>query len=113
MDMSIYKLQHSHANSGRSSSLLRKGDSLRWTAYSNECLHVIETQKEFASDVLLVQLVKLRLISERVIDTPWSGVMNQEDHFIRPPAMVYLKSFEAQLHDFKSNIPSEFADNSE
>jgi len=104
-------LQLFQANIGRSS-YLRRGETLRWTAYSDECLRVIEKQKEFASDVLLVQLVKLRLISERVIDAPWSGDKAEVDHFMRPPAMFYLKSLEAQLHDFKSNIPSELTDNS-
>jgi hypothetical protein len=31
---------------------------------------------------------------------------------MRVPAMVYLKSLEAQLQDFKANIPSELSDNS-
>ena len=72
---------------------------------------MIETQKEFASDVLLVQLVKLRLISEKVVDAPWSGAMVESNSFIRIPAMVYLKSLETQLHDFKSHIPRELVDN--
>jgi hypothetical protein len=100
------------ANGGRSSSFLRKGDTLRWTTYSNECLRVLETQKEFASDLLLVQLVQLRLISERVTDAPWSVAVTQVGHSIRPPTMFYLKSLQAQLHDFKSIIPQELSDNS-
>jgi hypothetical protein len=105
-------LQLFYVDSGRSSSFLRKGETLRWTAYSNECLRVLETQKEFPSDVLLVQLVKLRLISEKMIDAPWSGAMIQADHSTTPPAMFYLKSLEAQIQDFKSNIPTEVAGNS-
>ncbi|KAE9370271.1 hypothetical protein N431DRAFT_559479 [Stipitochalara longipes BDJ] len=97
--------------SSLSSSHLRKGDALRWTAYSNECLRVIETQKEADSDVLLVQLVKLRLILEKVTDAPWSGAVTQGDQSARPPAMFYLKSLESQIRDFKSKIPSELADN--
>jgi hypothetical protein len=68
---------------------------------------VIETEKEVASDMLLVQLVKLRLISERV--TEWSVA---QDNVLRPPAMFYVKSLQVQLNDFKSNIPTEFANNS-
>jgi hypothetical protein len=105
-------LQLFQANIGRSSSFLRKGDTLRWTAYSDECLRLIETQKEFASDALLVQLVKVRLISEKARDASWSSALAEVDHFMRPPAMFYVKSLEAQIHDFKSNIPSELTDNS-
>ena len=54
---------------------------------------------------------KLRLISERVNDLPWSSSV-AEDTAMRAPAMVYLKSLEAQLQDFKANIPSELSDNS-
>lgn len=96
----------------RSTAYLRKGDTLRWTAYSNECLRVIETQQEFASDALLVQLVKLRLISEKVIDAHWLGSVTDVDNSIRPPDIFYLKSLESQLYNFKSSIPSELANNS-
>lgn len=106
-------LQSSPANSRRSSSFLQKGDTLRWTAYSNECLRVIETQKEFASDVLLAHLVKLRLISERVIDTPWTGAIMEGDRGMILPVVFYLKSLESQLRDFKSTISSTLADNGE
>ncbi|KAK9489677.1 hypothetical protein V1508DRAFT_406919 [Lipomyces doorenjongii] len=51
----------------------RKGETLRWTAYFDECLRVLEEQKEFASDAVL--------------------------------------SLQAQLHDFKFNIPSELTNN--
>ena len=44
----------SQANICRSCSTLRKGSTLPWTAYSNQCLQVIEAEKEFESDVLLV-----------------------------------------------------------
>jgi len=95
----------------RSCSTLRKGSTLPWTAYSNECLQVIEAEKEFESDTLLVQLVKLRLISERVNEMPWLSPV-AENTPMRAPAPIYLKSLEAQLQDFKSNIPSELSDNS-
>jgi hypothetical protein len=99
-------------NEGRSSAISRKGDTLRWTVYSNECLSVIETQNEVPSDILLVQQVKLRLISERVTNAPWSSAMIQVDDSTNPPAMFYLRSLETQLHAFKSSIPGELADNS-
>jgi hypothetical protein len=99
-------------NKGSSFAISRKGDTLRWTAYSNECLRIIEMQNELASDFLLVQQVKLRLISERVTDAPWSGTIIRRDDSTNPPAMFYLRSLETLLYSFKSSIPSGFADNS-
>ncbi|KAH8801793.1 hypothetical protein F5884DRAFT_847663 [Xylogone sp. PMI_703] len=90
-----------------SGSLLRKGDTLRWTKYSNECLHVLETEKEFESDIFLVQLIKLHLISERVADAPWSNTAIQEACYMKPPASFYLRSLESQLQNFRSSIPDE------
>ena len=97
---------------GRSSAIMRKGDTLRWTTYSNECLRVMETQNELVSDILLVQQLKLRLISERVTGAPWSSAMMQVDDSTNPPAMFFIRSLESQLHAFKSDIPHELADNS-
>ena len=72
----------------------------------------METQNEVASDILLVQQVKLCLISERVTDAPWSSAMIQVDDSRDLPAMFYLRSLETQLNAFKSSIPDELADNS-
>ena len=72
---------------------------------------MLEEQKEVASDGLLVQLVRLRLIAGKAIDLPWSGAA-EGDHFTRLSAMLYLKSLQAELQSFKSSIPSELASNS-
>lgn len=96
----------------RSFTLSRKGNTLRWSLHSNECLRILETQSEVASDILLVQQVKMRLISERVMRAPWSRTVAQIDDSINPPAMFYLRSLETQLHAFKSSIPEELANNS-
>jgi hypothetical protein len=101
----------SPANFHRPCSILRKGSSLRWTSYSNECLQVLETQKEFESDALLVQLVKLRLIFERVNELHWSSSSNENNIPMKAPAEFYLRSLETSLQDLKSKIPRELLNN--
>lgn len=96
---------------GSTYSFLRKGEALRWTSYSEECLRVLETQKEIPSDALLVQLVKLRLVSEKIDDAPWKCAISESFKDTRPPEMFYLHSLETQLQDFKRNIPSQLSDN--
>jgi hypothetical protein len=64
----------------------------------------METQKEFESDALLVQLVKLRLISERVNDLPWSSDVADIDTTMKAPAMFYLKSLEIKCSSRISNL---------
>jgi hypothetical protein len=78
---------------------------MRATPYLYECLRIVEAEKEFESDTLLVQLVKLHQISERVTDVSWSSTT------IKAPAMVYLRSLESQLQDFKTNVPNDLASN--
>lgn len=106
----------SYAYAGRSCFTLRKGNTLPWTAYSTECLDILEKENEFESDALLVQLVKLRRISERVKDLPWSSLAWSSlaagvDGIMTAPVSFYLKSLESQLQDLKNNIPKSVLDN--
>lgn len=101
---------HECANSDRPS-FARKGETLRWTAYYNESLVVLEGAKEFPSDLLLVRLVQSRLIIEKVNEVSWGSPIEGE-YLTRPSAMAYLGSLQAQLRALKVMIPVELADNS-
>ncbi|RAK95160.1 Zn(II)2Cys6 transcription factor [Aspergillus ibericus CBS 121593] len=90
------------------SNLSRNGEPLQWTPYFDECLRVVEERNESANDALLVQLVKLRLITAKAMDP---GTNPTDAHFMRPSASFYLQSLQRQVHDFRSRIPSELADN--
>lgn len=102
----------SESNIRRTCTTLRKGSALRWTAYMNECLRILEIENELESDAVLVQLVKVRLLTGRVIELPWLSHVAETDTFPRVPAMFYLNSLEAQLQDFKSKVPSNLSNNS-
>lgn len=68
---------------------------------------MLEHEKEFDSDALLVQLVKLRLLSTRINDGFGAEGM------VTAPVSFYLKSFEGQLQNLKDNIPPELSNNGE
>lgn len=89
----------------------QKQDSLRWTTYFAECLRVIEVTGEYKSDILLAQIVKSRLVFEKVMLAPWHNPIPDADNVLRPPAILYLNTLERQMQDFKSNIPVELQDN--
>jgi len=93
-------------------SCFKKGNSLPWTAYSEECLHTIETQRLLTSDALLVQLVKLRLLAVKVAEAPWALNLTDVEAHQRPPAHFYMKSLESQLLELKANFPSSVSENS-
>lgn len=90
---------------------MRKGNTLRWTEHADNCLQDLEKSPECSSDIFLVQLVKLRMITEKAYDAPWSRT-GDKNPSLRPPAAYYLNALENQVHQFKSNIPSDLVDNS-
>ncbi|KAJ5591583.1 uncharacterized protein N7459_001952 [Penicillium hispanicum] len=47
------------------SSFLQRIDALRWTPHLEECLQVLDQEKECLGDQILVQLVRLQLIAEK------------------------------------------------
>jgi hypothetical protein len=89
----------------------QKQDSLRWTSYFAECLRVIEVTKDYESDIVLTQIVKSRLVCEKVMLAPWHNPIPDSENVPRPPAIFYLNARERQMQDFKSNIPVELGDN--
>ncbi|OJZ81892.1 hypothetical protein ASPFODRAFT_171733 [Aspergillus luchuensis CBS 106.47] len=91
------------------SNVSRNGEPLQWTPSFDDCLRVFEEQKESTNDTLLVQLVKLRLITGKVMDAPVTGP--GDTHFLRPSAPIYLQSFQKQIRGFRSQIPPELTDN--
>jgi hypothetical protein len=99
------------ANYIRCSINLKKGNTLRWTSFSNECVRILETEQEFESDVLLILLVRLRLIAEKLSDLQWSTPETTSHASV--PAMFTLRSLESQLQDVKSKIPDTLLNNRE
>jgi hypothetical protein len=75
-----------------------------WTTYLTECLHVLETVKEFESDAVLVQLVKLRQVYERVNDMAISSAVADDRAPTTTPIVFYLTSLESQLQSISSKI---------
>ncbi|OKL64224.1 hypothetical protein UA08_01025 [Talaromyces atroroseus] len=89
------------------SSSLRKGQSLRWTSYFDDCLRVLQDTKENESDETLVQIVKLRQVSDKVVDYSRLGEGPSEGI----PATFYVKSLRSELHESVTSIPSNLPQN--
>ncbi|KAI2866845.1 hypothetical protein CBS147343_163 [Aspergillus niger] len=91
------------------SNVSRNGEPLQWTPSFDDCLRVFEEEKESDNDTLLVQLVKLRLITGKVMDAP--GTEPSDTQILRPSASIYLQSFQKQIRTFRSQIPLELTNN--
>ena len=75
-------------------------------------MQVLQEEKACENDLILVQMVKFRLVSEKVIDSSFRDMTSQR-HFTTTPAPFYIKSLEAELRECIASIPNVLLDNSE
>ncbi|KAL4931419.1 Zn(II)2Cys6 transcription factor domain-containing protein [Aspergillus undulatus] len=92
-------------------SMQGKGESLKWTPIFDWYLRELEEQKEAPSDLILVQLVKLRLVTENATEYLALGTDDGIEPTAGPDATAVLKSLESQLRTVKSQIPSDLLNN--
>jgi len=73
-----------------------KVDTLRWTPHLSECLEVLSTQPEWAGDRTLAQLVRMQLVTERMMVTVlYNDTMDVDSPKLPPSA--YLHTLHADL----------------
>jgi hypothetical protein len=80
--------------------------SLPWTAYLDECVSTLETNKE-TNDLLLCQLVKLRFIA----DTAYTAYCHAHDPSHQESVFLHLQSLTHRLNSFRAEIPPSLAQN--
>ncbi|KAH9810748.1 hypothetical protein Tdes44962_MAKER05979 [Teratosphaeria destructans] len=77
-------------------SSFKKMDSPKWTKYMTACLDNLVQAREYDSDLLLVQLVRLQHLAEDI---------TQIDASATTPVQLYAKAFEAELNHIKQSDP--------
>jgi hypothetical protein len=77
---------------------------MRWTPYLNECLQKLSEAKEYATDELLVYLVRVQLLCDRVMGADIPPVVVPQD--------VYVQIFQSQLDELQKSIPESLQSNS-
>jgi hypothetical protein len=95
----------------RISSHFQRIDAIRWTPYLDECLRMLAENREYPTDMLLAHFVRLQLIIERVTQAPWHDGPVDAAGSVRAPSVFYLKALQAQLEDFKRDVPPELQQN--
>ncbi|KAL4791436.1 hypothetical protein BDV19DRAFT_401197 [Aspergillus venezuelensis] len=92
-----------------------KGESLKWTSIFDQYLRDIEEAKEFPSDSVLTQLVKLRLVTESATEYFASCAASSSATGLgsgsRLDATAMLKSLDGQLRAVRSQIPPDLLEN--
>ena len=87
----------------------QKIERFSWDSYMDDCLDLLLEEKVYATDVFFVQLVKLRLVVERVSQAPWNDGQAQTG---RAPAVFYVKALQERFREVKNGIPSELLQDS-
>ncbi|GLA33621.1 hypothetical protein AnigIFM63309_000454 [Aspergillus niger] len=84
---------------------LQQSDSLRWTPHLEDCLRLLEEQQECANDGILVQQVRLQLVTDRLsLGSRYGGSASVEP--MRPSPSVYLRPMQTQLQSRLQEIMS-------
>ncbi|KAL4860534.1 hypothetical protein BDV12DRAFT_191654 [Aspergillus spectabilis] len=87
------------------STFVQRSVSRRWTPFMDECLQSLEEQKECPLGAILVQQVRLQLITDRLDSSPYQGGLTATPSPIQAPPAFYLQSMHAQLRSLQSRIP--------
>ncbi|GFN17280.1 hypothetical protein AtubIFM55763_004275 [Aspergillus tubingensis] len=84
---------------------LQQSDSLRWTRHLEDCLRLLEEQQECANDGILVQQVRLQLVTDGLsLGSRYGGSSGVES--MRPSPSVYLRPMQTQLQSRLQEIMS-------
>lgn len=83
-----------------------KMDQPRYTPYIDRCVRELEEAKEYDSDLVLVQLVRIQHLSDRI------SQLHAKDRLLddlpgipRAPVNAYLNVFQAELNKHEAQIP--------
>ncbi|CAF9905139.1 MAG: hypothetical protein GOMPHAMPRED_003053 [Gomphillus americanus] len=79
----------------------RKGDSMKWVPYMDECLRKVESEPEWDGDKMLALQVRCQLIIEQVSDSPWSRDL-LDDGTKKGAPDYFIKSLTMQLRDVRA-----------
>lgn len=80
---------------------------MRYSIHLDECIRVIEKKPEHATDLLLVELVKISHLGENIGQTV---LAIQTDNEIQVPTALKLGSFQTELDTLKKGVPGAWGD---
>lgn len=91
-----------------------KAERPKYSRYIAQCVRELQSAKEFDSDLVLVQLMKIQSLTDRIYQLLDSENDEEEVASVaRAPTMAYVSAFQADLDRFKAQIPRHLKANSE
>ncbi|KHN95987.1 uncharacterized protein MAM_06092 [Metarhizium album ARSEF 1941] len=81
-------------------------ESLRYTAYIQDCMRVLENSGEYESDITLLYLVRVQRLTERIFE------LNSRDKAVEDipgllsaPMSAYIAAFQNEIETLRSSLP--------
>ncbi|OBT73988.1 hypothetical protein VF21_05994 [Pseudogymnoascus sp. 05NY08] len=91
------------------SNYFQRTELMRWTPYLGECLRILEENKDYPTDIVLVHLVRAQLICNKSATSTWDDMFGDTSNQV--PPNFYAKSLKSQLDDLERSIPAEIKSN--
>jgi hypothetical protein len=84
---------------------------MRWGPYLEECLDILMTTKEYATDELLGFLIRVQLICNGIHANIWNECYPAMHATQRLPRAYQAQLHKMQLDELKRSIPAHLQDN--
>ncbi|UZP41490.1 hypothetical protein NXS19_009306 [Fusarium pseudograminearum] len=84
------------------SSFIGKMETLHWTPHMSDCLDVLEREKRYPSDELLVAFIRYQLVADEAQKLLVRDVMGDPSP---PPTYIFRKSLLAKLQAVRDGLP--------
>ena len=81
---------------------------MRWTSYLEDCLCLLQETKEYSTDILLVNLVKVQLIDNKAVETTSNPISGAAEML---PPNLFTRILTSNLDDLKRSIPTDLVSN--
>lgn len=88
-------------------------DPIRYTPYLEQCMKDLEVAREYETDYLIVNLVRIQHLTERISQLHAKEHLPQDLQDIsRAPMNVYLDAFQQELDKYRHGLPRGLQNNS-
>lgn len=87
---------------------------MRYTKYIQECVGVLEQEKEYPTDTRLVYLVRIQHLTERIsqLNSP-DDPAEEVAGLPTAPLSAYVSAFQGELDRIRNGLPADLKDDSQ
>lgn len=86
---------------------------MRYTSYVRECLTILENNREFETDVVLVFLLRIQHLTQRISElNPRDNTIEEFTSIPKAPTAVYVSVFQNELDQLRANLPDHLRNDS-